>query len=79
MKPYKEYLITYDPVHHDALVDYLQPYQTEQFTLLPLAAVRVHSAAEEQSLLEVLALIPTVTYREAVTRHVFGDTYVRRD
>lgn len=74
-QPYlpKEYIITYEQEYKTAVSDALQQYAPHAFTLVPCYSIRVESKDREQSLLELLAKTPGVTFREGVTRKVLDD------
>lgn len=71
---HKEYLIHYDKQHFSQLEEQLKQYAPTYFEHIPYCAVRVEGK-REASLLEALAAIPGITYRQALTRKTQDDRY----
>ncbi len=72
MNEYKRYIIGYE--HDVAELDaILSGYEHHRFRSIPYCSVDVRSKQEEESLLEALAKLPGITYREAARREKLDD------
>jgi hypothetical protein len=63
----KEYIIEYEKEHRTHVYECLEQFHPYVFSEIPFMTVSVDEA-KEKSLLEVLASVPHITYRQALTR-----------
>lgn len=64
----KEYIITCKKEHLNDVIEQLQEYTPKPFNLLVGCAIRIQDE-QEPSLLEILSVLPDITYRQALTYH----------
>lgn len=62
-----DYIITYEPPLSDQVAHALSTYSVHASKLEPLLYVRVEKS-RERALLEELATVPNITYRQALER-----------
>ncbi len=72
----KDYIVQYNKTQRESLEQTLSEYGPRFSDLLPLAYVKVDTVLQEKSLLECLAKLPDVTYREGIEHKLLGDRNV---